>query len=74
LGNIRFELHATLAELARRQNICKHESYSAILEESLVHAEEAYRLLSPEPMSTMEGKIGAQAKINADSIKIMLGL
>jgi SET domain len=74
LGTTEFELHSGLAELGRRENVAKHECFTDILTESLAHAEEAYRLLNIEPVTTCEGKVAAQARINADSIRVMLGL
>ena len=65
-------MHSALAEFGRRAAL-KHDSqfHSAIIE-SLHHAEMAIKLLCHEPIVLMEGQIAAQAKVNADSLKMMI--
>lgn len=48
-------------------------NFRDILEESLYHAEETVRLLGKEPTILSEGQICAQAKINANSLRVLLG-
>lgn len=70
-GCMHFELHAVLAEMARR-GVEYEVECQAMLEKSLFHAEKAIQWLEREPSVLVEGKIYAQAKINADSLKIVL--
>uniref|UniRef100_A0A1B0D7G9 Uncharacterized protein n=1 Tax=Phlebotomus papatasi TaxID=29031 RepID=A0A1B0D7G9_PHLPP len=70
-GCMHFELHAFLAEMARR-GVEYEVECQALLEKSLFHAEKAIQWLEKEPSVLVEGKIYAQAKINADSLKIVL--
>lgn len=72
LGLIKFELHSTYAELGRRAIAAKNPNCRAMLEESLVNCEEVIRYLAYDPEILPEGKIRRQAKINADSLKIMI--
>lgn len=71
---IRFELHAGFAELGRRWAAQSNSNFKGVLEESILNAEEAVRLLSKESKSLAEGQICNQAKVNVESLKIMLGM
>lgn len=68
-----FELHAGLAEWGRRGAQQCNNSFKGAFEESLLNAEEAVRLLEKEPNILPEGKICEQAKINVESLKVLLG-
>ncbi|GAB0095454.1 SET domain-containing protein [Sergentomyia squamirostris] len=68
-GCMHFELHAALAEMARR-GVQRGQDCTDLLEKSLIHAEEATKWLEKEPTILVEGKICAQAKVNADSLKM----
>ncbi|XP_055693505.1 SET domain-containing protein SmydA-8-like [Lutzomyia longipalpis] len=70
-GCMHFELHAALAEMARRGAECGIDCKD-ILEKSLWHAQKATQWLEKEPSVLVEGKICAQAKINVNSLKIVL--
>lgn len=72
MGSLHFELHAGLAELGRRGAQQLNDNFRGALEESLNNAEEAIRYLQHEPKMLNEGQICAQAKINVESLKIML--
>lgn len=63
LGAIRFDLHASLAESARR-NINREQS----LDESLLNATECIKMLSKEPLILPEGQICQQAKLNLNAL------
>lgn len=63
LGAIRFDLHAALAESARR-NINREQS----LDESLLNATECIKMLSKEPLILPEGQICQQAKLNLNAL------
>lgn len=81
LGLLCFEMHAALTERGRRlallnntndnenENGCK-----CALEESLEYVEKTMKYLQYEPIILSEGQIYAQAKINRDSLKLVLGL
>lgn len=68
-----FELHAGLAEWGRRGAQQLNNSFKGAFEESLFNAEETIRLLDKEPSVLPEGKICEQARINAESLKVLLG-
>lgn len=72
MGIIHFELHTALAEIGRRGSNTRNPNFKAAYEQSLLHAEACVRYLRHEPSVLPEGKVGRQAKINADSLKIML--
>lgn len=74
LGAIHFELHAGLAEIGRRESEAGNPNFKGALEDSLAHAQEAVNLLRNEPNVLPEGQIGTQAKINADSLKLIMGI
>ncbi|CAD7088383.1 unnamed protein product [Hermetia illucens] len=74
LGLLHFEMHAALAERGRRASPGNPDMCQSALEESLKHAEEVVKLLQHEPKILSEGQICAQAKINRDSLKLVLGL
>lgn len=67
-----FELHAGLAELGRRRLQESNGSFRGALVESLHNAEACVRLLDKEPNILSEGQICAQAKVNAESLKVLL--
>lgn len=67
-----FEKHAALAELARRQAKKQNPNFVSAYEESLLSAEQVLHYCKYEPMCLPEGRVYKQAKINADSLKIML--
>lgn len=73
LGALHFELHAGLAELGRRSAEERNASFRGALEESLKNAEDVVRLLEKEPIILSEGQICAQAKLNIESLKELLG-
>lgn len=73
-GSLRFELHAAYAELGRREAEKKNSNFRTALEESLFNAVECIRMLRHEPDVLPEGQIGKQAKVNADSLRTMLGI
>lgn len=73
MGALHFELHAGLAELGRRGAQQLNNSFKGAFEESLLNAEETIRLLDKEPNVLPEGKICEQARINAESLKVLLG-
>lgn len=73
LGALHFELHAGLAEWGRRGAQQLNNSFKGAFEESLFNAEEVVRLLEKEPSILPEGKICEQAKINAESLRVLLG-
>lgn len=73
LGLIKFELHSSYAEMGRRAMSAKNSNCRSLLEESLMHCQECIRLLSYDPEMLPEGKIRKQAKINEDTLKIMIG-
>ncbi|XP_050092198.1 SET domain-containing protein SmydA-8-like [Anopheles aquasalis] len=73
-GATRFELHAALAELARRSTESNNPACTSQLEESLYNANECIRMLLHEPAVLMESKICAQAKMNAEALKSLLGI
>uniref|UniRef100_A0A1B0GHX9 Putative histone tail methylase n=1 Tax=Lutzomyia longipalpis TaxID=7200 RepID=A0A1B0GHX9_LUTLO len=70
-GCMHFELHAALAEMARRGAECGIDCKD-ILEKSLWHAQKATQWLEKEPSVLVEGKNLCQAKINVNSLKIVL--
>lgn len=72
LGAIRFELHAALAEVGRRAIENKNDCFRGAIEESLINADETVRLLQHEPILLSEGQICAQAKINSDTLRMIL--
>lgn len=72
VGAIHFELHAGLAELGRRGAQQLTDSFRGALEESLRNAEAVVRLLQHEPVELSEGQMCAQARLNADSLRVML--
>ena len=74
IGTTRFELHSALAEYGRRASEQKNPNFRGAMEESLFHAEEAARLLAYETSALTEGKIAAQARMNANALKVMLGM
>lgn len=73
LGALHFELHAGLAEWGRRGAQQFNNSFKGAFEESLYNAEEAIRCLEKEPNILPEGKICEQARINAESLRVLLG-
>lgn len=74
-GATRFELHAALAELGRRSTEANNPAAAAVqLEDSLYNANECIRMLLHEPSMLMESKICAQARINANTLKALLGI
>lgn len=72
LGLLHFELHAALAETGRRGAKKKNPTFVAAYEESLLNAEKTLAYLQHEPTVLPEGRVYKQAKINSDSLKIML--
>jgi hypothetical protein len=72
LGLIKFELHSAYAEIGRRALQVKDQNCKSMLEESLVHCNEAIRFLSHEPDSLPEGSICKQARINASSLQTLI--
>lgn len=74
IGATRFELHAALAEFGRRGVESKNPAVRSALEDSLFNATECVRMLSHEPKELPESKICEQAAINANSMKVLLGL
>uniref|UniRef100_A0A336MII8 CSON001087 protein n=1 Tax=Culicoides sonorensis TaxID=179676 RepID=A0A336MII8_CULSO len=72
LGVLHFEVHSALAEIGRRGASKKNPNFQGALEESYLHAEKACNYLRHEPSVLPEGRVRKQAKINADSLKIML--
>ncbi|XP_059608080.1 SET domain-containing protein SmydA-8-like [Phlebotomus argentipes] len=70
-GCMHFELHAALAEIARR-GVENGLNCQDLLDKSLWHAEQAARWLSQEPSVLVEGKICAQARINVDTLRVVL--
>lgn len=73
MGALHFELHAGLAEWGRRGAKQFNNSFKGAFEESLYNADETIRLLEKEPNILPEGKICAQARINAESLRVLLG-
>uniref|UniRef100_A0A182W2G3 MYND-type domain-containing protein n=1 Tax=Anopheles minimus TaxID=112268 RepID=A0A182W2G3_9DIPT len=74
-GATRFELHAALAELGRRSTEANNPAAAAVqLEDSLYNANECIRMLLHEPSVLMESKICAQARLNANTLKALLGI
>lgn len=67
-----FELHAALAELGRRYARDQNGNFRGALERSLYHAEESVRRLQKEPTILSEGQICTQAKLNVESLKVLL--
>lgn len=67
IGALCFDLHAALAECARR-NINRQDA----LEESFVSVQECVRMLKHEPMLLPEGKICDQAKSNLTALQAVL--
>ncbi|XP_055598472.1 SET domain-containing protein SmydA-8-like [Uranotaenia lowii] len=74
IGATRFELHAALAEFGRRGVESKNPAVRSAMEDSLFNAKECVRMLSHEPSELPESKICEQARINVDSINVLLGL
>ncbi|EAT46912.1 AAEL001936-PA [Aedes aegypti] len=74
IGTTRFELHAALAEFARRGVESMNSAVRSALEDSLYNAEECVRMLSHEPDDLPESKICEQARINVSSLRVLLGL
>lgn len=74
IGTTRFELHAALAEFARRGVESMNSAVRSALEDSLYNAEECVRMLSHEPDDLPESKICEQARINVNSLRVLLGL
>lgn len=72
MGVLHFELHAALAETGRRGAKHKRDNFVAAYEESLLNVEKTLHYLQHEPSILPEGKVYKQAKINSDSLKIML--
>lgn len=72
LGSLHFELHAGLAEKGRRTAQERNGNFRGALEESLKNAEECVRLLQREPTILSEGQICAQAKLNVESLRVLL--
>lgn len=72
MGALHFELHAALAEWGRRGAEQCNNSFKGAFEESLLNAQEAVRLLEKEPSILPEGKICEQARINVESLKVLL--
>lgn len=72
LGALHFELHAALAELARRGVQNQDTFFRKAIEDSLRNAEETVRLLRHEPAELSEGQICAQTKANIESLKVIL--
>lgn len=72
LGTVHFELHAGLAELGRRAIHNGSGCFRGALEESIQNAQETVRYLHHEPIVLSEGKICQQAKLNIDSLKLIL--
>lgn len=72
LGVLHFECHSALAEIGRRGASKKNPNFKGAYEESYMHAEAACNFLRHEPSLLPEGRVRKQAKINADSLKIML--
>ncbi|XP_063709401.1 SET domain-containing protein SmydA-8-like isoform X2 [Culicoides brevitarsis] len=72
LGVLHFEAHSALAEIARRGAAKKNPNFKGAYEESYHHAEQAIKYLKHEPSVLPEGRVLKQAKINAESLKIML--
>lgn len=72
LGAISFELHAGLAELGRRGAQQLNNNFRGALEESLHNAYEVIRYLQHEPIELSEGQICKQARMNAESLQVLL--
>lgn len=72
LGSLHFELHAGLAEKGRRSAQERNANFRGALEESLKNAEVCVRLLQKEPTMLSEGQICAQAKLNVESLQVLL--
>lgn len=73
IGLIKFELHSSYAEIGRRSLAVKDQNCRGILEESLIQCLQAVNLLMHEPSILPEAEICKQARINADSLKMLLG-
>ncbi|XP_055372325.1 SET domain-containing protein SmydA-8 [Condylostylus longicornis] len=76
LGLLCFELHAALAERGRRASTREDDAdiCTCALEESLEYVEKSINYLQHEPTTLSEGQIYGQAKINRDSLKLVMGL
>lgn len=72
LGAIAFELHAGLAELGRRGTQQLNANFRGPLEDSLSSAVDVIRYLQHEPAELSEGHMCAQARLNAESLRVML--
>lgn len=72
LGAISFELHAGLAEFGRRGAQQLNANFRGALEESLSSAVDVIRYLEHEPAELSEGQMCAQARLNAESLRVML--
>lgn len=72
LGLLHFNLHAALAELGRRASAEDTDFCTNCLEESMKHVEQAVNLLQHEPKVLSEGHMYAQAKVNLDTLKLLL--
>jgi hypothetical protein len=73
LGLIKFELHSAYAEMGRRAMAAKSTNCRSLLEESLLNCQEVIRFLQFDPEMLPEGQICKQAKINLDSLKVLIG-
>ncbi|XP_058462124.1 SET domain-containing protein SmydA-8 [Malaya genurostris] len=74
IGTTRFELHAALAEFARRGVESGGPAVKSALEDSLYNANECVRMLSNECDEMPESHICEQARINVKSLMMLLGL
>ncbi|XP_055531487.1 SET domain-containing protein SmydA-8 [Wyeomyia smithii] len=74
IGTTRFELHAALAEFGRRGVEASNPAVRSALEDSLFNATECVRMLSKESDEMPESHICEQARINAKSLMVLLGL
>lgn len=72
MGVLHFELHAAMAETGRRGTKNKNSNFVAAYEESLLNVEKTLHYLQHEPSVLPEGKVYKQAKVNSDSLKVML--
>lgn len=72
LGAISFELHAGLAELGRRGAQKLSDNFRGALEESLSTANKVIYYLQHEPKELSEGQLHAQAKVNSESLRLLL--
>ncbi|XP_058830487.1 SET domain-containing protein SmydA-8 isoform X2 [Topomyia yanbarensis] len=74
IGTTRFELHAALAEFARRGVESGGPAVRSALEDSLYNAKECVRMLTNECDEMPESHICEQARINVKSLMVLLGL